>query len=290
VGAKDNVPLPYPGFSGTLAQALRPYPYYQYISEPNQNIGNSNYNAFQLKVQRRFSHGLSVLAAYTMSKELTDSESSLGIFNGGSQDTYNRKLEKGPADGVDTPQYVTISYVYELPVGKGKELLNHGGVASAILGGWGTSGIWQDYSGFAAKFSGGASLPLFGGGVRPDRLAGADPYTGIGCHPATPFGTGAQPYYNIAAFSEPASYHFGTAARVQGNVRNCPTYNENMSLFRTFQIHEATKLVFRWEAFNVFNRTRFSGIGNNISNSSFGLFSGQGNQPRIMQFSLQLNF
>src|SRR5206468_7200119 len=120
---------PYPGFSGSLAQALRPFPQYSDISATNSaNFGNSTFNSLQVKLEKQFSKGLFLLTSYTWSKTLTDASSALsGFFSTGARDQYNRKLEKG-LSVFDTPSRLVSAFNYELPIGPGKPFLNVHGV------------------------------------------------------------------------------------------------------------------------------------------------------------------
>ena len=145
--ATPGIAAPYPGFTGSLAQALRPFPQYLdiYSDGGTENLGHSSYNALTAKLERRFHNGLNLLAAYTWSKSITDSDSVLpafSAFNGGPgsvQNPYNLKSEKA-LSFQDVPQNFVVSYLYELPVGKGKRFLNHGGVVNAVVGGYQVGG------------------------------------------------------------------------------------------------------------------------------------------------------
>src|SRR5439155_14611502 len=90
---------PYPGFTGSLAQALRPFPQYAGIGYNNSaNMGNMTYHSLQIKVEKQMCHGLYLLSSYTWSKTLTDANSSLsGFFSTGARDQYTRGLEKALA-------------------------------------------------------------------------------------------------------------------------------------------------------------------------------------------------
>src|SRR5262249_35683385 len=114
-----GITAPFPGFVGTVAQALRPYPQYPGINGVTSMIGNSTYHAAQFKVQKRYSSGLSFLVGFTISKNLTDVDSIPGYFSAGTQDAYNRRMEKA-LSSIDSPQQVVASYTYELPFGAGK--------------------------------------------------------------------------------------------------------------------------------------------------------------------------
>jgi len=104
-----------PGFTGTVAQALRPFPQYQTITDTSGPLGSQHYNAIQAKVQKTFTHGYTVLAAYTYEKNITN------VNNVGAQNYYNLHAESAVAS-FDVPQNFTAAYNWQLPVGRGKWL------------------------------------------------------------------------------------------------------------------------------------------------------------------------
>jgi hypothetical protein len=108
-----GITKPYPAFVGTVAQALRPYPQYQAITNLNDSIGNQHYNALQIRAQKSLSQGISVLAAFTYEKNITN----LGT----AQNYYDRKSEAAVASS-DLPRKFTAGYTYELPIGAGRWL------------------------------------------------------------------------------------------------------------------------------------------------------------------------
>ena len=155
----STIPLPFIGFSGTVGQALRPFPQYGGIDTDCclENVGQSTYHALLAKVERRFHNGLNLLASYTFSKTITDADSALPTFaqfSGGSlvQNSYNLKGEKS-LSYQDIPHTLVVSYIYELPVGKGKKFLNKSGLADKVLGGWQVGGVQRYQSGQPISFS-----------------------------------------------------------------------------------------------------------------------------------------
>src|SRR6185295_17007570 len=125
-------------------QLLRPFPHFTGVNFPQNSAGSSSYHSFQLRVERRFSKGLSLLAAYTNAKLISDTD---GLKSGswipgevsvGAQNPNNRRLERSVAPQ-DVSQRFVINYIYELPFGKGKPFLTNG-LASAVMGGWTVTG------------------------------------------------------------------------------------------------------------------------------------------------------
>ena len=122
------------GAGATVAQALRPYPQYALIdtiSGGGDRLGHSTYHSMEVKFSRRYSAGLTLQASYVLSKALTDSDNYSSTPT--SMDAYNLRLEKSIA-GFDQTHQVKLTYVYELPFGKGKPYLSSKGVASARAG------------------------------------------------------------------------------------------------------------------------------------------------------------
>jgi len=286
--AAAGIFAPYPGFTGSVAQALRPYPQFSNIGIYAEPTAANRYHSFQLKVQKRFSEGLSFLVSYTASKNITNAASNSGFSYTGARpiDTEQRHLEWAVAAN-DIPQNLVGSFVYELPVGPGKRFVSKGGAAGKILGGWQIAGIARYYSGTPLRIRGGASLPLFGGAQRPNLVPGVDIRTSVG---RSDFDPAKDLWLNINAFEAPAPYTIGNVGPRLPNVRGFPTYNEDFTIFKFISFREQMKLEFRAEMYNVFNRVNFGGIGTNInSTSSFGTVSGVAD-PRHIQFMLKFHF
>ena len=115
-----------PGFSGTVAQALRPYPQYNVIDTyagQGDHSGHSTYHALILKFQKRYSGGLVLQSSYVFSKLLTDSDSAWG--SGYAVNQYNRGLEKS-IGAYDVTHDFKFSAVYDLPFGKGRKYVTSG--------------------------------------------------------------------------------------------------------------------------------------------------------------------
>jgi hypothetical protein len=276
-----GVSAPYPGFRGSVAQALRPYPQYTNILNRSNPNGNSTYHAGQAKVEKRFSRGLSLLANYTFSKSISDADVQAGGGQAG-QTFYNRRLEKAISDN-DVPHIVNVSYIYELPFGPGKHFLNKKGVAGMIAGGWSIAGIQQYQSGKPIILTANNTAGLFNGTLRPNLVAGKDL--------TLPFSDPARDLYiNPAAFAAPAAFTIGSAARSYTNLRGPNFYNESLSLSKRTRVAERMTLLFRGEYFNLLNRTQFAMPAANRSNANFGQISAQANTPRQGQLSLRLEF
>jgi len=299
LGAQLNssVPNPYYGIitqgslstpTITLGQILRPYPQFLGVSARNANYGESSYHAMLLRVEHRMSNGFTVLAAYTVSKEIDNMIPSVNGFPGESfatatpQNFYNLNGERALVSW-DTPRTLVLSYVYELPFGPGKQFLGGRGVAGKILGGWQINGNTTFQSGFPLAISGGNGSGTFAGTQRPN-------WSGNNATLSGPVTDRLLKYFDVSQFSFNVPFSFGNAPRLMPNLR-CPGIdNFDMSLFKNTQIGDRFRLQFRAESFNTFNRVQFGVPNTSINSSAFGVISSQQNSPRNLQLGLRLLF
>ena len=199
------------------------------------------------------------------------------------QDQYNRRLEKSIGQ-YDQTHALKLNTIYELPVGRGKKWLTRG-FASSLLGGWRLSGIQTYASGFPVAISRNNPLPIFNGPTRPEITTYDNwraPLKGSSFDPAVDL------FLNPAAFPAQLAADFGNATRFNPKVRSFPAFNENVSMAKSFNITESKRVDFRWEAFNLFNRTQFDIGSTNLNSNALGVVTSQVNTPRQMQVALKL--
>ena len=276
---------PYAGFTGDVAQALRPFPQYQNINWRSVPTGKSLYQALEVVLEQHFAHGLQFRFGYTYSRLENDGAESAQGGNGVNAGIQNPICTQSCEYGLsqdDVPHAVLVGYSWEIPVpGRMKS-----GFAGAVLGGWNFSGVMRYESGrplnvFMNNDLGGF---LFNGGKRPNRNKSVSAY-----HSGS-FDPNANSYFNSAAWSDPGPLQFGNAPRSDGNARGFHTYSEDMNLFKVFTLRERLKMRFESEFGNIFNRVRFCDPNTNWSASSFGQVSTQCNQPRSIQFAVRFTF
>ena len=272
---------PYANFTGSVAQALRQFPQYQTIAAEARG-GHATYHSMMLKLEKRYSVGLTFQGSYVFSKTLTDAD-----VGGLPLDNFNRRLEKSIAPYDQTHQ-VKLSYVYELPAGRGKKFLSSG-LASQVLGGWHIGVVQWYLSGTPLPMGTTIGFPIFSGGNRPT----VSTYDGWRAPvKGTKFDPAADSFFQPASFFGPQpTTQFGNMTRYNPKLRNFPDFNENISLAKSFYIFgERTHVDVRWEAFNLFNRARFGALGGGttLQDPNFGLWRTQINNPRQMQLALKL--
>ena len=282
--------LPYAGFNGTVAQALRAFPQYSTLTSLGAKVGSSNYNAGEVVLRQRLSHGLTANVNYTYSKalgyEYTTLEGNTGTDNS-VQNAFNPSV-----DYTLLPQDIRHALVgsesYVLPFGNGRWLLHSGKLASALLGNWTLSGIERYQSGYPLSLvMSSNSLPIFNYYQRPNLVSGIDPssHTSNGrFNPAT-----GSNYFNKAAFAAPGDSSFGNAKPTYSNLRNYAVLAEDAQLTKQTQLTERVTWSFYAQAFNVANRHRFTGIGTAFGSSSFGEPNAT-NTARALQFGTRFAF
>jgi hypothetical protein len=277
----------------TVGQLDRPYPQYTGLSLAGQGSYDSTYHSLQLTVERRFSSAGSLLVAYTNSKLISNTDTLtnwLEVAAGGIQDNNNNKGERS-LSSQDVPQRLVISYVLDLPFGRGKRYFSSAsGLEDKLMGGWGVDGVTIFQSGFPLVFSNSAPnyVTLFGAGSRPNVVAN--------CSKSAPAGGSAKlgQWFNTACFAAPADFTFGNESRTDPALRGDGVKNFDFSLFKRtrFGPDEKLGLEFRAEFFNLFNRTQFAPPNTSLGSATFAQVSSTfpGTNPRLIQFGLKFAF
>jgi hypothetical protein len=167
-GSNSGVSAPYSTFEGEVGQALRPFPQYDYIQGDCclENLGHSTYNAMIVSLNRRFRQGFNLQASYTWSKTLTDADSTIpfSYVSGNEleqgQGQANLKLDKA-VSAQNTPQQFSLSYLYQLPFGKGRKFLNSNRALDLLIGGWQVGAIQRYQSGQPIGFGCAGGIPYY---------------------------------------------------------------------------------------------------------------------------------
>jgi Carboxypeptidase regulatory-like domain len=226
----------------------------------------SAYNSLQASLNKRFAHGFNVLVAYTFAKNLGNADGNVGGYV---QNAYFPNLEHG-AVSPDLRHRLSVSYLYEIPVGHGRQFLgNAHGVMDALLGGWQVSGITSAQTGEAVNASMSTDFSNTGSfSYRPNQVANpydfsfdtADQGSEFGC--SRPGHQTLDCYYNQAAFVVPPlspgqqiAHSFGDAKI--GDLRGPGLVDFDLSLKKEFKIQESQQIEFRSEFFNLLNHPNF---------------------------------
>ena len=242
------------------------------------NRENSNYNALEVKLDKRFSKGLSFLMAYAYSKSIDGSTNDQGGGDG-ADNPFNLRTMRGRSN-LDVGQRFVFSGGWDLPFGRGRAYgAGMSRAADLIAGGWQLGGIVVLQGGFpfTPTIASDPANVAFTYARRPDVIGTGkvDKCTREQC-------------FNIADFRVPDRFTIGNAGR---NILRGPGIaNVDLSIFKNFTFTERMYLQFRAEAFNAFNHTQFGNPNANIELPTQGgrIFSAR--DPRIGQLALKLYF
>ncbi len=270
----------------SVAQALRPFPQFLNIetgSGAGDKSGHSSYHAWVLKLERRHSSGLTMQGSYVFSKLITDADSYDG--DNSAMDHYNRRLEKSIGE-YDMTHAVKMTYVYDLPFGKGRRWMQSG-PQSWVIGGWRIAGTHFYNSGFPLPLGNSNNYLIFNG----RGSATITTHEGWIAQHTNADWKGSSRFFQPAAFFGPQPLdRLGNMTRYNPKVRQAWNLAENFSLAKTFPIREQIRIDLRWEMFNAFNRFRVGTGSTNVQDPNFGRVTGQLNGPRRMQFGLKVYF
>jgi hypothetical protein len=285
---------------------LKPFPQYDRVLATDPHRGFSTYNALQVSVNKRLWAGGEVVLAYTWSKTISNTDNitsfldPTSIFGAQVQDNTSWNESERSLSAYDIPNNFTLGYTLPLPFGRGRRYLqNANAVVNALVGGW-------DFHGFTSIKSGppigmtqfeSPILQQFGAGngfifapgifIRPDVVPG--------CHKGVSgsrYDRALHGWFNTACFTPTTSpTAFGNESRVDSDIRVDGTNNWDLALSKDTNVTERVKLRFTTQAYNLFNRTQFSGPGVIAGLPGVtGIVTATAAPPRNIEFSLRLLF
>ncbi|HZO56701.1 MAG TPA: TonB-dependent receptor [Bryobacteraceae bacterium] len=286
LGSQLNQTVPNPffgrGLGGVLAnptisraQSLRPYPQFTDVIPLYSTGASANYHSLQMSFSKRFSRGMQFEGSYTWAKAIQEALRHV--------DSYNVRQSRSLAD-YDIAHRFVVSYIYELPFGKGRRFgSSWGGAANFVLGGWQVNGFTTYQSGTPLQISANNVAGLF----NPIGIANNNGTSGKldgRIHDRL------LRYFNPAVFSQPAAFTFGNMANYAPDLRSPGIRNWDLSIFKEWRVMEKATVQFRTEAFNASNTVRFGSPNTTVTSNQFGQISTQANSPRQVQFGLKLLF
>ena len=280
-GQRRNDPDPGPG----AIQPRRPFPQWGAIGLQEWG-GKGTYNALQAALNVRDWHGLTMMGSYVRAKCLDN-----GTDDGGAPSRQLIGLNYGPCD-FDQANTGSVSFSYELPVGKGRKWLSGAsGAMDRLLGGWQIAAVTTFKSGlpFTPTVSGDRAN-TGAGGQRPNVNGAPFAPHNLSCW----FYTSANPTCKALfpnstdVFTVPAQYTIGTGGR--NILRADNLIQVDFSVLKDIPLTESTRLQFRSEFFNIANHPVFNAPGATVDQGSAGQVSGTLNSNRIIEFALKLIF
>jgi hypothetical protein len=294
-----------------------PYPQYGTVTVLGSNLGASLFNALNVRLEHRMSHGLSFLLNYTYSHLLDDvggPEASSGsgqdaVGNGGKrpQSLYTFQSTYGLSAN-DQPQRLVLTYVYELPVGRGRQWLGKPQTTGQKLldgavGGWQVAGNSTYVDGLPVQWWGTTTIntnntilveTTYGSYTTTDHNLNNPAYTGdnqVLVSPSTPVTSATIGRFNSSIMQVAQNFVAGNLPVVDPHLRTPPFYQTDLSLMKNFSLGSETRyLQFRAEAQNAFNIRGFGTYNNALGNPYFGLITNAGNSPRAIQLSARIIF
>jgi hypothetical protein len=328
-----GVAVPFPGYFNLwgngvqVQQALRPFPQYDYIDSGCclQNSGHSSYDAMFATLTRQFQNGFSLQVSYTWAKNINDSDSILPNTNPGDPQVQNpADLHQEKAISIqDIPQTLVVSYLYDLPFGKGKQLFNHGGLLNEVIGNWELGGIQRYQSGQPLAFCCASGIPGWEQSIYYSRVPGShiasSAYKRGGQKALNPFdiaggtnprlnsmfngavdnpayatnglgGTAAFIDTNLEKYRNGGAFHLGDNPRVVGSVRTPPYYEEDFSVMKSVYLHGTTNFELKFDILNALNRHSFGTPDTNPNDFLFGVPTYSQEAPRAIQVTGKINW
>jgi hypothetical protein len=263
-------------------QLLLPMPQYcNSVQYQKALVGGSSYNALQTRYTHRANNGLTVMASYTWAKFLDDTPGDVTFVMFYPQvvrNSYDLSAERS-VDWADIPNSAVVSYIYPLPVGKGKMIgSSFSKPVDALLGGWQVSGI--------STFKQGYPMAI-GGNLNPASLYGGNQHANVVGNPNQIAHRSVTQWFNTSAFAAATPGTFGDAPAYFSNLRTPGYNNTDLAIQKWFNPLESLRVQFRAELFNAFNRANFGAPFATLGASNFGTI-GYAGPARRVQLALKL--
>jgi carboxypeptidase family protein len=276
-------------------QLLLPFPQFDGVAMAEPDNRDSIYHSMQMKVQKRFAAGAQLLATYTVSKLIDNTNSEINWLEASpvswNDSNANNLRSQRSLDTFDVPQRLVLGAVLDLPFGRGKKYAsNVSGVADKLISGWGIDTIVTFQRGFPIII-GGCPGPLSNSGIpntgcaRPNRTALSHNMSGSVDQRLTE-------WFDTSVFTKPTDFSYGNDSRTEPNIRTDGVKNFDFAFFKDTKFGPDQRLgaQFRAEFFNGFNHPQFNPPDSGFGDSNFGRVSAQYNLPRLVQFGLRFTF
>jgi hypothetical protein len=257
------------------------WPYYTAVTRLFP-AGNLSFNAMTVKVEKRFTRGLTFLSAFTWSHAIDNvpPDPTLNQYQGGPQgpvNPYDFGLNRGNSQ-TDVRRTFVLSATYELPVGRGKRWLNSSRPLDFLLGGWQLGGILTERDGTPFTVATAGGITNAGGTDRPNRLRDGT---------LPPSQQTIDRWFDVSAFLVQPQFTYGNAGR---NILFGPAlHNLDFSLAKSFPITERKRIQLRFESFNFTNTPAFGQPASTINQAGAATITSAG-APRNIQFALKFLF
>lgn len=249
-----------------LSQLLSPYPQYVGAVSEDTNQGNSWYHALEVRAEKRIASGLSATLSYTWSK-LMEGMNFKNAFD---------IMPERAISSQDRTNHVSLTFLYELPFGKGKRWVSSSRPLNGLIGGWQLQSVYAIQTG-----------PPIGFG---DALFVGNPNT-------IPLGGDQR---SVSRWFNTSGFVTASSLALANNVQTFPSMfsyiradgqnQADISFLKNTQIRENVRMQFRVEAINALNHPQFSPPNTTPTSSAFGQVTTEWSWPRVIQFGLKIQF
>jgi hypothetical protein len=281
----DSVANPYFGSitTGTLAaattsrgQLLKQYSQFTSVLPLFLSGGNDQYDGLQLRLDKRFNSGLQLQGSYVWAKNFDNSTNHQNSFD---------PMADYAVSSQDMRQRFIMSYIYQLPFGRGHMFGSHiSRLEDAFIGGWQVNGITTIQTGTPLQISASNTLSSF----NFQTLYADTNFKNAALH--GDIHKRLNRYFNTADFSQPAPFTLGNGPAYYNSLRAPGLNSTDLSFFKEFHPVERVTAQFRTEMFNAFNHVQFASPDTGVTDTTFGQITSQNNSPRQIQFGLKLIF
>lgn len=234
--------------------------------EANDNRGSSYFESLNVRIQKRFAGGLSVIGNYIHSKLIERA-------------TYlndsDPELEKRTSP-FDHPNRFTAAVSYEIPFGKGRRFSPQSRLVDWIAGGWGLNTIYQYQVGAPVPWANGSTASPGDYVYFGDKIVLNNRETNTSAFNTSAFDTKAADQFQ---------FHIRTFSTTFGDLRQDGINQLDVSALKRFSVGERAYFQLRGEAYNLVNHPTFAAPNTAVSNSQFGLITAQSNRPRALTLS-----
>ena len=285
------------GSTVSVAQLLAAYPEFPVegdstsvssgVVEQNATIGSSTFNSLNVRVEKRLSHGVSLIGTYAWSK-LIEKDSWLN--------TTDPSLEKRISPFDHTHHFVT-AVNYELPIGRGKLLNLDSRWLDTVVGGWQVNAIYSYQTGAPLLWENGSSNnpgDYVVCSVQIPSTGGCPTYSttmpNFAFNNRQTVGSSFDTSYFVTASGSQFKYHIRTLPTTFSQYRQDGINNFDASVIKNFNVSESKYFQFRAEAFNVLNHPTFAVPNLAATNASFGVINAMANRPRQLQLGARFVF
>ena len=275
--------------SAYKSQTLRPFPQFSNVQNLYPDTGQSGYNAGNIQLQKRYSHGFQYQINYTWShfRDNLASRSDLGGYPNNDFTNYYDQQSRWGLSGNDVRNRLIANGLYELPFGRGRLVHSGSNIVNQVIGGWTIGGLEEIRSGTAlSPIDATNNTGSYSDGVRPNLVGNPDDLQSGRSRAAK-----IKEWFDTSAFAQNAAYTFGNAPRTFG--RGPALSDTDLTLLKSIDLYEQHKLEFRVEAFNALNHPNLGNPNTSFGATTFGSItglSGGATASRTLQLAAHYTF